>query len=111
MSVVRRSEITPESSGEGRGRYLAYSKDMMLVVLEVDDGPRDEPDPPHSHPHQQISYVAEGELLFFLGGTPHEVEAGDLIVIPPDVPHTIQPRTRRVKLIDAFHPVREDFLS
>lgn len=34
-------------------------------VIDFDDGPTSEPDPPHSHPHEQVSYVSEGEIIFF----------------------------------------------
>jgi quercetin dioxygenase-like cupin family protein len=81
----------------------------MMVVIDFEDGPADEPDPPHSHPHEQITYVAAGELLFFIDGTPHQLGPGDLITVPPDVPHSIQLLSENVRLVDTFSPIREDF--
>jgi quercetin dioxygenase-like cupin family protein len=110
MNVVRWAEITPEVIAPGRKRYLAYTDDLMVVVIDFEDGPHAEPDPPHSHPHQQVTYVAEGEVVFFLGDEPHTLGPGDLITVPGDLPHTIQLRTERARLVDTFTPIREEFL-
>lgn len=111
MTVVKFSETEKEAIAEGRGRYLAHTNDLMVVVIDFTDGPQDEPDPPHSHPHEQITYVAEGELYFFIDGEPHRLGPGDLITVPGDVPHTIQLLSDRVRLVDTFNPIREEFLK
>jgi quercetin dioxygenase-like cupin family protein len=70
-----------------------------------------EPDPFHSHPHEQITYVADGEVLYFRGDDTIHLRKGDLIIIPPDVPHCIQTLSSSTRLIDSFYPLREDFLT
>lgn len=110
MSVVHWADTTPDIIAPGRTRYLAHTDDLMVVVIDFEDGPHAEPDPPHDHPHQQITYVAEGELLFFVDGEPHALGPGDLITVPGGVPHTIQLRSRRARLVDTFTPVRAEFL-
>jgi len=111
MTVLRRAEAAFEPISEGRTRYLVHTDDMMVVVIDFEDGPASEPDPPHSHPHQQITYVAEGELIFFIDGEPHTLGPGDLITVPSNAPHTIQLRSETVRLVDTFSPIREDFLK
>jgi quercetin dioxygenase-like cupin family protein len=111
MNVIRSADTPLEEIAEGRTRYLANTDDLMVVVIDFVDGPSDEPDPPHSHPHQQITYVAEGELYFFIDGTPHRLAQGDMITVPSGVPHTIQLLSEQVRLVDTFSPVREDFLT
>ncbi len=110
MAVVKRADITPEAIAEGRERYLAYTDHLMMVVIDFNDGPAETPDPPHSHPHEQVTYVAAGELLFFVDGEPYRLQAGDMITVPGGVPHTIQLLTETVRLVDTFTPLREDFL-
>jgi len=110
MSVVKDAETDKTPIAPGRERYLAHTDKLMVVVIDFTDGPADEPDPPHSHPHEQVTYVAGGAVRFFIDGEPHELAEGDLITVPPDAPHTIQLLSARVRLVDTFCPIREDFL-
>lgn len=111
MTVVKRAEITPDPIGPGRSRYLAHTDGVMVVVVEFRDGPSTQPDPPHHHPHQQVTYVAEGEVYFFIDDQPYRLAPGDLITVPPDVPHSIQLLSAYVRLVDTFTPIRQDFLK
>ncbi|MCP4693749.1 MAG: cupin domain-containing protein [Desulfobacterales bacterium] len=111
MAVIKRNETTPEVLGEGRTRYLAHTDNLMMVVVDFKDGPASEPDPPHSHPHEQITHVVSGELLFFLDGNPTRMEPGDMITVPANAPHAVRILTGEARIIDAFTPIREDFLS
>ncbi|MBN1284176.1 MAG: cupin domain-containing protein [Anaerolineae bacterium] len=111
MPILKHGEVTHELLNEKSSRFIAQTDNMMMVVVAFADGPQAEPDPPHSHPHEQITYVAEGELLFFLDGKPTTVGPGDVVVVPPNTPHTIQRLSECVQLVDTFHPPREDFLK
>jgi len=110
MGTVLESKQTPDAFAPGRTRYLANTGNLMLAVIDFRDGPTTEPDPPHSHPHEQVSYVAAGEIIFYLDGEPTRLGPGDLCMVPPNVPHAVQLLTEHVRLIDAFTPIREDFL-
>ena len=83
----------------------------MMVVFDFEDGPYDKPNQPHSHPHEQISYIAAGRVAYFLEGEKAVLEAGDMIAVPSGVSHTVQLLSEKARLVDAFHPVREDFLG
>lgn len=43
----------------------------------------------HHHENEQISYVLEGVLKFEIGGIEVIVRQGEMIHIPPDVPHRV----------------------
>jgi quercetin dioxygenase-like cupin family protein len=111
MTVVKSAATTPEVIAPGRTRYLAHTDALMVVVIDFEDGPSAIPDPPHHHPHQQVTYVAAGEVYFFIDGQPHHLEPGDLITVQPDVPHSIQLLSTHVRLVDTFTPIRADFLK
>jgi len=111
MGTLKRSEITPFVISQGRSRYLAHTNNVMIAVVDVNDGPAAQPDPPHSHPHEQVSYVASGEILVIIGEEKTRLSEGDLFTVPPNVPHTIQALSKQVRLIDAFNPIRKDFLK
>ena len=63
--------------------------------------------PEHSHPHEQISTVLEGVFELTIGGEVFRLEAGDVAIIPSDAIHSGRSLTR-CRVLDVFHPVRED---
>jgi quercetin dioxygenase-like cupin family protein len=111
MSATLRDKTPRQKISPARERYLTHTNHLMMAVLDFNDGPTEEPDPPHSHPHEQITYVAEGRVRFFLGSQPYDLSAGDMIAVPADVPHSIQLLTAYARLVDTFSPVREEFLN
>jgi quercetin dioxygenase-like cupin family protein len=64
--------------------------------------------PEHSHPHDQVCNVIDGEFELTVDGVPERMTAGHLRVIPPDVVHSGRSITA-CRIIDVFSPVREDF--
>lgn len=104
------NEIINQELSPGFSRKLAYLDNMMVAICDFTDGPSDKPDPKHSHPHEQITYVSEGEVLFFRGDEKFHLKKGDVITIAPEVPHSIQKLCDKIILVDCFSPVREDFL-
>ena len=111
MTALKYQEMPAEKIREGVERRLAHTDNLMIVVIDFYDGPKTEPDPPHSHIHEQVSYVAEGEILFFLEGQERRLGPGDVFLVPSGKLHTIQQLTEHVRLIDCFTPIREDFLT
>ena len=83
---MKPSEITVTPISAGRSRYLAHTDHLMAAVVDFNDGPASAPDPPHSHPHEQVSYVAAGEIILVMGAEKTRLSAGDLFTVPADVP-------------------------
>lgn len=111
MTVLKFDEIQYEKVKEGLERKIIYTKELMTVLIDFSNGPWEEPEPPHSHPHQQTSYVAEGEIIFYCEGESEQhLKAGDMFAVPSGLKHTIKLLTKKARLIDSFYPVREDFL-
>ena len=111
-AILRYGETPPDRFREGWQRRVVHTNTLMMVVIDVENGPWAEPDPPHSHPHEQIAYVADGEVLFICeGAEPQRLQGGDVYAIPPNKPHTIQLLSKRARLVDTFHPIREDFIT
>jgi quercetin dioxygenase-like cupin family protein len=111
MAVQRYNEMQAVKIREAVERRLGHTENLMMVIIDFNDGPQSEPDPPHAHPHEQVSYVAEGEILFFLEGVGEQLGPGDMFLVPPGKPHSIQLLSSHVRLVDCFYPIREDFLS
>lgn len=110
MTTLRYDETPADQIREGAERRIGYTDNLMIAVIDFHDGPKDKPDPPHSHPHEQVSYVAEGEVLFVMEGQEAHLRPGDVFLVPSGKPHTIQQLTEHVRLVDCFTPIREDFL-
>jgi quercetin dioxygenase-like cupin family protein len=66
--------------------------------------------PLHSHLNEQLSYVIEGALRFTVHGKDTIVRAGEVLTIPPHVPHLVKALRDSVTL-DIFHPPRMDWIN
>lgn len=66
--------------------------------------------PLHSHVNEQLSYILEGALKFFIDGKEIVVRAGQVLTIPPNMPHKAEALEDTVDL-DIFHPPRADWLN
>jgi quercetin dioxygenase-like cupin family protein len=66
--------------------------------------------PKHEHFHEQISHVVEGALSFQIEGRTVKVRAGEILCIPPHVPHEVSALEDSVAL-DIFNPPRQDWLD
>ncbi len=64
----------------------------------------------HSHPHEQVGVVLEGQAIFYIGNEAKTLQAGDLYRIPGSVPHRVVALSERVRALDIFNPIREDYL-
>ena len=112
MGVLKSAETPYETVREGLRRKIVHVGDLMTVMIDFTDGPWDEPEPPHSHPHVQTSYVAAGEIIFYCEGEPDQhLRAGDMFYVPSGKKHTVKLLTEWVRLVDSFNPIREDFLK
>lgn len=44
----------------------------------------------HTSPYEAVVYMVDGEMEIKIGGKPHNVKAGELIVMPPNIPHGLK---------------------
>ena len=66
--------------------------------------------PLHSHENEQITYILEGTLKFIVQGEEIIVRAGEVLVIPSNVPHSAEALEDTVDL-DVFCPPRADWIN
>jgi len=65
--------------------------------------------PVHSHRHEQISLLIEGEMEFTLEGETRRIGPGEGCAVPPNAKHSVLAITDS-KVIDCWHPIREDYI-
>jgi quercetin dioxygenase-like cupin family protein len=63
----------------------------------------------HSHVNEQVTMIERGALKFFINGGEQIVRAGEVLTIPPHVPHAVEALEDTVA-VDVFTPAREDWL-
>jgi len=66
--------------------------------------------PEHSHHNEQITYILEGALKFWINGKEIVVNAGEVLTIPPYMPHKAEAVEDTVDL-DIFSPPRADWIN
>jgi quercetin dioxygenase-like cupin family protein len=69
--------------------------------------------PKHSHENEQLTYILEGALKFWIGedGTREiTVSAGEVLLIPSNVPHKAEALEETLD-VDVFSPPRQDWLD
>lgn len=111
MSVLKFSESTPEIVREGLERRIISTPNLMTVIVDFTDGPWAEAEPFHSHPHEQTSYVAFGEIIFYCEGEPEQhLHAGDMFSASSGQKHTVKILSTTARLIDSFNPIRQEFI-
>lgn len=101
-------QIQPEVCGEGTTRkILTYNEDLMMVEVTFAKGAIGAE---HTHPHQQICYIAKGSFEFNLDGEKKVVKQGDSILIPGNINHGVKALEDAI-IVDTFTPMRKDFLK
>ena len=100
-----REELKPDL-----GRRLISTDRMMLAHVYLDEGCVV---PKHSHENEQLTYILEGRLRFYLGDDGSEVvdvAAGEVLAIPSHLPHKAEALERTLD-VDVFCPPRQDWLD
>jgi quercetin dioxygenase-like cupin family protein len=105
---LHQGELITEITGDGVSRQImGYSDDIMLVKVMFQSG---SVGTIHDHPHVQSSYVANGKFEVNIEGEKQILSAGDGFFVPSGKKHGVICLETGI-LIDAFNPIRKDFLS
>jgi quercetin dioxygenase-like cupin family protein len=102
---VPREELNPLI-----GRRLITGDQMMIAHVYLAKGAIV---PTHEHLNEQLTYILEGKLRFWLGAEGAEVRdvgAGEVLHIPAHLPHKAEALEDTLD-VDVFHPPRQDWLD
>lgn len=103
---VGKSDCTRRTIFPGVDAYTACGAEVMLSFVEFAPGAVVEA---HSHPHEQVGIVLEGQARFIVGDEERVLGPGDMYRIPGNVEHRVVALDAGLKALDVFHPIREDY--
>ena len=103
---VRAAEVEAVEMLPGlQRRTLSYGQRLMVVQTTLEEGAVV---PAHRHPHEQITYIIEGQLSMEVEGQTYMLGPGDSLLFPGDVEHGAR-AIERTLVIDTFSPPRDDY--
>jgi quercetin dioxygenase-like cupin family protein len=79
---------------------------MMICEFTLDTGVKI---PSHSHPHEQVGYIASGRVCITIDGESFVLETGDTYYAPSGVLHDAYV-LEKAEVVDTFNPPREDYV-
>ena len=106
----RWDDLPKEPLKEDLSRRLISTERMMLAQVFLDEGCIV---PLHSHENEQLTYILEGKLRFWLGEDESEVvdvAAGEVLHLPSWLPHKAEALADTLD-VDIFCPPRQDWLD
>jgi len=88
-------------------KVMAYDKNLMVVKVAFEEGGVGTL---HQHYHSQVTHIESGVFEVQINEEKKVLREGDAFYIPPNVMHGVICLEKGV-LIDAFSPMREDFMK
>jgi quercetin dioxygenase-like cupin family protein len=104
---IKWNDIEVEPLSPQIGRQMIVGTNVMAARVLLKKGARV---PLHSHHNEQVTYVLEGALHFFIDNRELTVSAGEVLCIPPNMPHEAIALEDTVDL-DIFNPPRQDWID
>jgi quercetin dioxygenase-like cupin family protein len=98
--------IAEEKMNPLLSRWVIHTGHMTLANLWLGKGAVV---PLHQHVNRQVTMVKSGALRFEMDGESFVLKAGEVLVIPPDMPHRVE-AVEESTATDLFTPAREDWI-
>jgi len=107
LKHIRWNEVELEKLNPLLDRQMITGDQLMIARVLLKKGCVV---PEHSHVNEQLTYIVDGALKFWIDGREIVVRAGEVLCIPSNMPHKAEALEDTVDL-DVFHPPRQDWLS
>ncbi len=88
-------------------RKVVTLNNVMFVLFRLLKGADA---PPHCHPHEQLSTMLSGRIIAHIGHEQLELGPMQGYRVPPNVPHKVTVLEDAL-ILDAFSPIRQEFLT
>jgi quercetin dioxygenase-like cupin family protein len=108
IRLYRKNDLPLKTAVSGAMMWAVGLEKAMLTYFEMTPNTQF---PDHSHEAEQITLVLEGELTFAYEGKIVTLKPGEVIAVPSNVKHSARTGDMPCKAVDAWSPVRKEYLS
>jgi quercetin dioxygenase-like cupin family protein len=81
--IVLKDEINYQD-GSVVSKQITKKPNGNITLFAFD---KDESLTEHTSPYEAVAYIVDGEMEIKVGGVPYNVKAGEIIILPPNIPH------------------------
>ncbi len=106
MGFFDLNDLKSRELAQGVEMKALSGEKMMMVFFSLEPGAVI---PEHSHPHEQMGIVLEGEVELVIDGEKRVVQEGYIYHIPPGISHCGNACAAPARVLDVFAPPREDY--
>jgi len=107
LQHARWDDIALETLNPLIQRHFVVGGEVMVARILLKKGAEV---PLHSHHNEQVTWIIEGALQFTIDGREIVVRAGEVLCIPPHMPHAALAIEDTVD-VDVFCPPRADWIN
>ena len=107
MQLYNWQQVNEEQLNPQISRRMVHSQRMTISRLKLKKGAVV---PMHSHENEQVTMMVSGVLRFVFPDEEKVVHSGDVLPIPPNVPHKVE-ALEDSEAMDLFAPIREDWIK
>jgi quercetin dioxygenase-like cupin family protein len=107
LQYIPWNTVTLEDLNPLLQRQMVWGQEIMLARVLMKKGCIV---PEHSHHNEQLTYILEGALKFWIDGKEIVVNVGETLCIPSNMPHKAEALEDTIDL-DVFAPPRADWIN
>ena len=104
--IVDKSQCAHHEIFPGVHIWTTHGAHVMISLVEMAPGAVVQP---HSHPHEQLGIMLQGEATFTIGQEEFQVRPGQMWRIPGGVEHKVVAGPQGAKALDVFYPIRQEY--
>jgi quercetin dioxygenase-like cupin family protein len=106
MTTYNWADVPQEQMTPLVTRQVIHSDSLTIAIIGIATGGTVGT---HSHSNEQVMNIFSGRLKVILDGVEIVLQGGQTLVIPPNVPHSVEALEDTVA-VDVFSPRREDWI-
>ncbi|RXE57001.1 cupin [Methanoculleus taiwanensis] len=98
--ILNPADLVAYQGGSIVSRMLVYKKSGTITLFAFDAG---EGLSEHTAPYDAILTVLDGEATVTIAGAEHLLKAGELIIMPANIPHAVKATDRFKMMLTMIH--------